>query len=57
VRLDEYAKRDDDRFLMHSLAFSTGAEAPRIELQPVKITKLAPRDRVYGGQGKQVTLT
>jgi fumarate reductase flavoprotein subunit len=57
VRLDQYSERDDVNFLKHSLAFSGGAAPPRIAHQPVKITQMPPRARVYGGSGVQVTLT
>ena len=56
-RLDDYRERDDVNFLSHSLArFSTDG-APRIDYQPVVITKSQPRKRVYGGEGKQAELT
>jgi fumarate reductase flavoprotein subunit len=56
-RLDEYRERDDVNFLVHSLAYSTGEGAPRIDTMPVVITKSQPRQRVYGGAGKQAVLT
>ena len=56
-RLDEYRERDDSQFLSHSLARYTGDGAPRVEYQPVVITKSQPRKRVYGGAGKQAVLT
>jgi len=56
-RLDEYRERDDVNFLSHSLACFAGDGAPRIEYQPVVITKSQPRKRVYGGEGKQAVLT
>jgi len=45
VRLD-FPKRDDDRFLKHTLAFRT-ADMPRIEYSEVKITKFQPEERKY----------
>jgi fumarate reductase flavoprotein subunit len=56
-RLDEYTERDDVNFLKHSLAYSTGEGAPRIDTMPVVITKSRPRRRVYGGEGKQAVMT
>ena len=56
-RLDEYRERDDLNFLSHSLAHYTGEGPPRIDYQPVVITKSQPRKRVYGGEGKQAILT
>ncbi|HEY8149805.1 MAG TPA: fumarate reductase (quinol) flavoprotein subunit [Vicinamibacteria bacterium] len=42
----DFPKRDDARFLRHSLAFRTPA-APRIEYLPVTITRWAPEERKY----------
>ena len=56
-RLDEYRERDDANYLTHSLARFAGDSAPRIEYMPVVITKSQPRQRVYGGVGKQAVLT
>jgi fumarate reductase flavoprotein subunit len=56
-RLDEYRERDDVNYLTHSLARCTGDAAPHIEYMPVVITKSPPRQRVYGGAGKQAVLT
>ncbi|HET7363553.1 MAG TPA: fumarate reductase (quinol) flavoprotein subunit [Burkholderiales bacterium] len=56
-RLDGYERRDDANFLKHTLAHHGGDGAPRIEHQPVTITKSAPRQRHYGGAGKQAVMT
>jgi fumarate reductase flavoprotein subunit len=56
-RLDEFKERDDVNFLKHTLAYSGGDGAPRIEYQPVTITKSNPRARVYGGAGKKAEMT
>ncbi len=40
--------RDDDRFLVHSLAHRSEGGAPRIEYLPVTITRWPPAERVYG---------
>ena len=45
VRL-EFPKRDDVRFLKHTLAYRT-PEAPRIEFSEVKITMYQPEERKY----------
>src|SRR6266478_7639886 len=42
----DFPKRDDERFLKHSLAFRTAA-APRIDYLPVTITRWAPEERKY----------
>jgi fumarate reductase flavoprotein subunit len=44
----EFPKRDDDKFLAHSLAHLQEGSAPRIEYLPVTITKWPPGERVYG---------
>ena len=44
----DYPERDDDKFLQHSLAYRTEADAPRIEYAPVSITRWPPGKRVYG---------
>jgi fumarate reductase flavoprotein subunit len=43
----DYPKRDDERFLSHSLVFRTDG-APRIEYKDVTITRWPPAERVYG---------
>jgi fumarate reductase flavoprotein subunit len=50
-RLDHPA-RDDENFLQHTLAHYNGKDAPRIEYEPVVITKSQPTERVYGDGGK-----
>lgn len=45
VRLD-FPKRDDVRFLKHTLAYRT-QDGPRIEFSDVKITKYQPEERKY----------
>jgi fumarate reductase flavoprotein subunit len=52
-RLDRFDKRDDERFLRHSLAFHQPDGPPRLDYQPVNITRLPPAERVYGGAAKQ----
>ena len=47
-RLD-YAQRDDERYLKHSLAYYNGEDEPRIDYLDVTITKSSPGERVYGG--------
>jgi len=56
MRID-FEARDDDAFLKHTLARHAGDAAPRIEHQPVTITKSPSRVRHYGGEGKQAVLT
>lgn len=51
-RLDEgCTKRDDEKFLKHSLAFRDKDGNPRIEYSDVKITRFSPAQRVYGAAG------
>jgi len=57
VRLDAFGTRDDEHFLMHSLAASGGEGPPVVSYGPVVITKSPPRTRRYGGAGKQAVLT
>jgi fumarate reductase flavoprotein subunit len=45
----DFPKRDDARFLRHSLAYRTGG-APRIDYLDVVITRWPPAERVYGGR-------
>ncbi|WJV62142.1 fumarate reductase (quinol) flavoprotein subunit [Pectobacteriaceae bacterium CE70] len=50
-RLDEgCTERDDVNFLKHTLAFYNPEGTPRLEYSDVKITKLPPAKRVYGGE-------
>ena len=44
----DYPRRDDERFLAHSLAYRSEDGAPRIEYRPVTITRWPPGQRVYG---------
>ena len=42
----DYRSRDDENWLKHTLVFS-GAEGPRLEYKPVKVTSLKLEGRVY----------
>ena len=44
----DYPKRDDKKFLAHSLAYRNDSGVPRIESLPVTITRWPPAERVYG---------
>ena len=44
----DYPRRDDERFLAHSLAYRAENGSPRIEYRPVTITRWPPGKRVYG---------
>jgi len=44
----DYPKRDDGKYLAHSLAYQSKEGAPRIEYLPVTITRWPPAARVYG---------
>ena len=44
----DFPARDDQRFLAHSLARRADDGRPRIEYEPVTITRWPPGERVYG---------
>jgi fumarate reductase flavoprotein subunit len=44
----DFPERDDQKFLAHSLAYLQPDGSSRIEYAPVKITRWAPGERVYG---------
>jgi fumarate reductase flavoprotein subunit len=44
----DFPKRDDQRYLAHSLAHRAEGGFPRIEYHPVTITRWPPGQRVYG---------
>ena len=46
----DFAARDDDKFLAHSLAYRAEDGSARIEYLPVTITQWPPGARVYGKQ-------
>ena len=43
----DYPDRDDKKYLSHSLAYRTPEGPPKIEYQPVKITRWEPEERKY----------
>jgi fumarate reductase flavoprotein subunit len=44
----DHPKRDDERFLAHSLVYRAENALPRVEYRPVTITRWPPGQRVYG---------
>lgn len=44
----DYPERDDENFLVHSMAYRTDDDKPRIDYKPVTITRWPPAERVYG---------
>jgi fumarate reductase flavoprotein subunit len=44
----DFPKRDDQKYLAHSLAYRSAEGPPRIEYLPVVITRWPPGERVYG---------
>jgi fumarate reductase flavoprotein subunit len=56
-RLDAYGTRDDEHFLVHTLAHHRGDAPPAITHAPVVITRSPPRTRSYGGAGTRAELT
>ena len=43
----DFESRDDERFLQHSLAHHQEGAPPRIDYQPVTITRWQPEERKY----------
>ena len=48
----DFPKRDDEKFLMHSLVHRNADGSSRVEHLPVKITRWPPGERVYGEQSQ-----
>jgi fumarate reductase flavoprotein subunit len=44
----DFPKRDDEKFLAHSLVFQQEDGSPRVQYLPVTITRWPPAERVYG---------
>jgi len=44
----DFPKRDDERFLAHSVVSRDQDGGPRVEYRPVSITRWPPGERVYG---------
>lgn len=44
----DFPKRNDEKFLAHSLVFRANDGRPRVDYLPVKITRWPPGERVYG---------
>ncbi len=44
----DFPKRDDERYLAHSLAHRLEGGPPQVEYLPVTITRWPPAERVYG---------
>jgi fumarate reductase flavoprotein subunit len=44
----DFPKRDDTKFLAHSMVSRTGEGPPRVDYLPVVITRWPPAERVYG---------
>jgi fumarate reductase flavoprotein subunit len=44
----DFPKRDDERFLAHSLTYRNADGSSRVEYLPVTITRWPPAERVYG---------
>ncbi len=45
---EDHPERDDQNFLVHSLAYRAEKESPRVEYKPVTITRWPPGERKYG---------
>jgi fumarate reductase flavoprotein subunit len=48
----DFPKRDDEKFLAHSLVHRNADGSSRVEHLPVKITRWPPGERVYGEQSQ-----
>jgi fumarate reductase flavoprotein subunit len=55
-RLDGFAKRDDENFLKHSLAYYQADKSPKIDYSEVTITKSQPAERVYGAAAEKAII-
>jgi fumarate reductase flavoprotein subunit len=44
----DFPKRDDNKYLAHSLVSRTGEGPPRVDYLPVVITRWPPGERIYG---------
>jgi fumarate reductase flavoprotein subunit len=44
----DFTKRDDEKFLAHSLVYRNEDGSTRVEYLPVTITRWPPAERVYG---------
>jgi len=44
----DFPKRNDEKFLAHSVVTRTSDDRPRVDFLPVKITRWPPGERVYG---------
>ncbi|HTW86657.1 MAG TPA: fumarate reductase (quinol) flavoprotein subunit [Candidatus Binataceae bacterium] len=44
----DFPKRDDQKFLAHSIVYRNAEGPPRVEFAPVTITRWPPGERVYG---------
>jgi fumarate reductase flavoprotein subunit len=49
----DFPARDDGKFLAHSLVFRQADGSSQVEYLPVKITRWAPGERVYGQTSKE----
>jgi fumarate reductase flavoprotein subunit len=49
----DFPARDDNKFLAHSLIYRNPDGSSRVEYLPVKITRWAPGERVYGEQTQE----
>lgn len=52
-RIDGFEQRDDERFLKHTLTYYNGAAEPRLDYEPVNITRYQPEERVYGAAAEK----
>lgn len=48
----DFPRRDDEKFLAHSLVYRNADGSSRVEYLPVKITRWPPGERVYGEQNQ-----
>ncbi|MBI3670845.1 MAG: fumarate reductase (quinol) flavoprotein subunit [Acidobacteria bacterium] len=51
----DFPKRDDEKFLAHSLLFWKEDGKPRVDYLPVRITRWPPGERVYGERAAEAS--
>lgn len=49
---NDFPRRDDEKFLAHSLVYRNADGSSRVDYLPVKITRWPPGERVYGEQNQ-----
>ncbi len=53
----DFPKRNDEKFLAHSVVTRTSDGRPRVDYLPVKITRWPPGERVYGQHAQKIGMS